>query len=716
MFAKVLTAGACLLPLALASDARAQLTANPPGGGIPAGQPGGGGISANPPAGGVRAGAPGGGAARQLTSKELHRHLARGAGWIQIDQGNRGVRHGTGWILDREQKLMVTNDHVVAGYDEVTVTFPIWKDGKLVTSEAEYTRAPKVKATVIDRDANRDLALIKVESIPEGMHELKLAANEPDEGDEIRMIGGFTNGGDGLVWGAVTGVVRACGPQAMNPDKQRRSVPVREVLSDARSNGGNSGAPVVNSAGEVVAVHFAYKPWANGVARHVSVVELKAYLKESLPLVEPKTGAEFLTRAKRRLGAGRIDTAIADASAALSMEPKLVAAMMVRGQAFLAKKDAPTAIADFDDALKHEPNNYDLRLARGRAYRAAGKPVDALSDFAAAIRTDPAKPTAYNERGLTHYFGGKFADAETDFGRAIDADTKDAILWANRADARLRQNKFADSAADWAKAAELAPWSAWYFDRFGYTLGLTGQHGDEAIKAHSRAVELSGGAAFYCSNLAKALERAGKHDDAVKMFTKAIDARKALEASGAKLAPAETAADYSGRGNCRVLLNHFKEAVDDLTKAIELTDRKHAFYFIQRAIALDGMGDKAAAAADRETAAKLGGAAPKPVEKLKADVDSFVGTWVGNYAANGVRVNEVVTLRADGTFDATFTITGFNGTERIKETGTWSATKAKLTFTGKKIGTVTRTYERTDDEITLDVEEYGIVVTFVKKK
>lgn len=403
LFARALTGGVCLLPLGAPADAHAQPRA-------------------------VEAAAP---VANPMTPNELHKHLARGAGWIRIIDGT-GVRHGTGWILDLDKKLMVTNHHVVDGADEVVVTFPMWKDGKLVTSEAAYLTAPKVKATVIDRDANRDLAVIRVESIPDGMHALKLAAAEPDAGDEVRLIGGYTNGGDGVVWGAVSGVVRACGPQDLDTNKRRRAVPVREVLSDARTNGGNSGAPVVNAAGEVVAVHFAFKPWATGGVRHVSIVELQAYLKVALPMVEPKTAEQFLTRAKRRFDAGRLDAAATDASAA--------------------------------------------------------------------------------------------------------------------------------------------------------------------------AVTASNGAPLYLGNLAEALRLAGKHDAAVKGFTKAIDAWKNLEADGVKVAPVKIADDYAARGKSRTALKQYKDAADDLSKALDLTDRKVAWHFAERAAALDGLGETSAATADRKGA------------------------------------------------------------------------------------------------------------------
>ena len=87
-----------------------------------------------------------------------------------------------------------------------------WKDGKLVREESAYARIGGVKAIVIDRDENRDLALLMLESLPDACHGLKVADAEPEEGDTVRMIGGFTLGGKGVVWGAVRGEVRTVGP------------------------------------------------------------------------------------------------------------------------------------------------------------------------------------------------------------------------------------------------------------------------------------------------------------------------------------------------------------------------------------------------------------------------------------------------------------------------------------------------------------------------
>src|SRR6266545_3083417 len=660
LFARVLTGGACLLPLTVPAEAHAQFRTLEAA------------ANAAPPAP----------AANSMTPKELHQHLARGAGWIRIFEG-KNSRHGTGWILDLDKKLMVTNNHVVEGRDEVWVTFPMWKDGKLVTAESAYDDAPKLKAVVIDRDSNRDLALLRVESIPKGMHALAVAANEPDAGDEIRTIGAFTNGGDGLVWGAVSGAVRACGPQELDPDKKRREVPVREMLSDARTNGGNSGAPVVNSAGEVVAVHFAWKPWANGVARHISVVELKAYLKESLPLAEPKTAEQFLTRAQRRYHAGRLDAAASDASAALNQDAKLAEALALRGRVFLAKNDAQTALGDLNEAVKLAPGNYDFRVFRGRALRATGKPADAIGDFTAAIRIDPANWLGYNERGLVHFFGGKFTDAEADFGRAITAAPKVAILWGNRAEARSKQEKFELSLPDWVKGAELAPNDAYYPNGLGLAL-LRLKKFEAAAEAFALAVKVSDGGPLYIGNLGEALRLAGKHEAAIKVFTVALEEWKKLEDIGVKVPPARFAEQYSSRAKSLLALKEYKAAAVDLTRAIELTSRKVASYFADRSLAFDGLGATAAADTDRKDAEALGYKFEQPMR------GALVGTWTGTYTVNGVKVTEVITFHANGTLDIVATLVGPGGTKKITDTGIWSATRTTLNFTCKQLGKFVR--------------------------
>jgi tetratricopeptide (TPR) repeat protein len=638
---------------------------------------------------------------RPVAPKELHQHLARASGWVRNTAGG-GRSQGTAWVVDAGKKLMVTNDHVVAGADVVEVVFPRWEGGKLVREESEYAAAPRVKAVVIDRDDNRDLALLKLESIPAGTRAVPLAASEPDEGDDIRTIGAATRGGDGLVWGAVAGVVRTVGPQPGAAGGGK----VRHVLSTAATNSGNSGAPVVNLAGELVGVHAASKRDAHGVAMHVSVTEVRAFLEDAVPLADPKRPAEYVARGERRLAAGRWDAAAGDFSAALAADPGHAEALYLRGRAFIAKGDPQTAVGDLDAAVSAAPGRYEYRVARGLALRLSGKPGPALADFTDAIRMRPALPDAYNQRGLVHLAAARFAEAEADFTRSIAADGNRPSAYANRADARAGLKQYESAAADWAAAARLAPRDPYYPNALGLMLARAGKVA-QAIEAFSAAVEVSNGHPACLTNLGDALRKAGDFRAAAKAYTEAI---RALGEAG----PAGLTADaYKGRGVARRELKLYRDAVEDLTKAIELVGDKDAGLYLERAMAHLGNGATAAAEADVKTLAKLD---PKLAQSLAAAADPLAGAvWRGSFVNNGVRVTMTYTFNRDGTFRATITGAAGGQTETVTDSGTYSVANGRVTIVGKQ-GTVTRPFTLSGDTAKVTMDEIGLVVAFAKTK
>lgn len=635
--------------------------------------------------------------AKKLTSKELHAKLLKSSGWVQQRNGDQVLGHGTGGIIDKERRLMVTNDHVVEGQDVVWVIFPEFKDGKLIREESHYRTAKAVKAVVIDRDYARDLAVIQLESLPADAQQLKVAADEPEEGDTIRTIGGFTNGGDGLVWGGVHGEVRTVGPQ----DGRGRGV--RHILSDASTNGGNSGAPVLNEAGEMVGVHCAHKPKAINVAMHVSIKELKAYLGEVEALIEPKGAKEFVARGERKLNAGRYDAAVKDFSAALGKDDKNSRAMYLRGKAFTDSGDPRTGLDDLNAAIKADGERYEFRVARGVALRALGKMDEAMSDFSAAIRTDPSQWEGYNQRGLTQFNADKFAEAEVDFGRAIEKDEKRAVLWANRAEARFAQKKYADAVKDFSTAADLDPVRPSYVMGVGNSLLRMGQAG----KAADVFVEAANkwGNPVFMTKAGLALLAAGDHKTAVKAFGEAI------KGFGDRGKPSDVAMAYQGRGVAQRELKNYKEAIDDLTKAIDLTGGKSGYEYLERGLAYQANGQANAAEDDFKAAEKLG----VKVDK-KVMAEPIVGVWKMTTFAQGLKITTAIEFKKDGTFEGTNTATSEFGTSTVSDTGTWKLEKGKLTIRGKDTGTVVRKPTIDGDEMTMELEELGKTVTFSRVK
>src|SRR5262245_42372522 len=88
---------------------------------------------------------------------DLYARTLRGTALILTPNGS-----GTGWVIDLEQGLLVTNEHVVGKHEQVLVVFPVnGKDGKPVAEFAHYARGkPGVGADVVDVDTRRDLAIV----------------------------------------------------------------------------------------------------------------------------------------------------------------------------------------------------------------------------------------------------------------------------------------------------------------------------------------------------------------------------------------------------------------------------------------------------------------------------------------------------------------------------------------------------------------------------
>src|SRR5580765_2038306 len=95
----------------------------------------------------------------------LYHKTLKATCWVQTPNGG----HGTGWVVDHEQRLVITNKHVVGTFDDANVVFPMFRDGSLVTAAGEYCRiAEKLMVTgkVLARDDKRDLALIQLDKLP----------------------------------------------------------------------------------------------------------------------------------------------------------------------------------------------------------------------------------------------------------------------------------------------------------------------------------------------------------------------------------------------------------------------------------------------------------------------------------------------------------------------------------------------------------------------
>ena len=167
--------------------------------------------------------------------------LAAGSRTVRV----RGIAcgygiEGSGWVAAPD--LIVTNAHVVAG-ETVTRVQP------------GGTGLPR-RAEVVLFDEKNDVAILRADNL--GLNPMPLAA--PEEGDAAAVLG-FPESGPLDVQPARTGATR----RVISSDAYNRG-PVERTVTSFRVyvRPGNSGGPVVNEDGEVVATVFASRANSEG--------------------------------------------------------------------------------------------------------------------------------------------------------------------------------------------------------------------------------------------------------------------------------------------------------------------------------------------------------------------------------------------------------------------------------------------------------------------
>ena len=140
---------------------------------------------------------------------------------------------GSGFIIDKEG-IIVTNNHVIEGADEITV---------IMSDQTEFT------AELLGRDPKADLAVLKIEP---GQNEL--TAVQWGDSDLMRVGDWSIAIGNPLGLG---GTVTAGIISAISRDLRGSSPYVKFLQTDASINRGNSGGPLFNVEGKVIGINTA---------------------------------------------------------------------------------------------------------------------------------------------------------------------------------------------------------------------------------------------------------------------------------------------------------------------------------------------------------------------------------------------------------------------------------------------------------------------------
>ena len=97
--------------------------------------------------------------------ESVYKKTLKGTAQVQTTKGT-----GTGWIVDSDKKWLITAEHVVGDETEVKILFPSYRAGRVIGERAFYEKEKKaVSGRVLRVDSDRDLALIELDEVPEGV-------------------------------------------------------------------------------------------------------------------------------------------------------------------------------------------------------------------------------------------------------------------------------------------------------------------------------------------------------------------------------------------------------------------------------------------------------------------------------------------------------------------------------------------------------------------
>ncbi len=450
-------------------------------------------------------------------SNPLYNQVLKSVALIRCE-GEDGIISGTGWVLNVEQRLIVTNHHVIEGFEECKVYFAEFIDGKLETDpNKSVVPARAIHGRVVDSDTGCDLAIVQLEKMPDGIPALQLADSSATPGQRIHSIAGTAAGTQSL-WVYSTGYVRQVvrGVLANNHEAM-------VLESDMATNQGNSGGPVCDDQGHVVAVVEGHMTDARLVSIYVDLQSLAAYLADGLRCVDAQSADELAFSAKRHLQADRPQVALRLATAALKKNRDSAELYSLRGKCWLVNGDTDSAKGDFDDAieldphhseahrglgdvafdeedyetsvehytaaLRNEPENIDYLLSRGKARDYSGEFALARQDYESALKLNPNSIDAMRGRSIVDIELGDFAAGLNGLGQVVDFFNEDVETLYYVAQAMNGLDDFANAVEVLQKTISLDPEYSAAYQEIGKSFVGLEQYTD-AIDVLSAAVEL----------------------------------------------------------------------------------------------------------------------------------------------------------------------------------------------------------------------------------
>lgn len=538
----------------------------------------------------------------ELPPREIFSRTVRGSAWVVVPGAQAGsYRTGSAWLIDKKKRVVVTNHHVIRGASKIEVIFPEFDEKKLITSPQHYLKeSPRFTAKVFLDDAQRDLAFLKLNSLPADVEQLSLATDSISPGEMVYSVG---NPGavDESLWVFSSGSVRQVGRRTVNYRSGQR-VNAEMIETQSPINPGDSGGPVMNDRAQVVGVVSGYTADARLVSHFIELSEIKTLQKELEELWEPRTAEQFYRRGVQAENRSDWSAAIADFNNALRLQPNFANAMAHRGLCFLAQKDVDTARADFSEAIKTDSNCIDARMGHLRIAMQNKEYDTMIDDATQIIRIAPNHAEAYANRARAKFFKQDYDASLKDVERAIEHAPTSAH-YTMRAEVELKRKNVDAALSSFAKAVEVDPFNEIAVEEMTNTL-LNAQRANDAIRMANDLIKRTNNNPYALVARARGMLNTNRPADAVQDLNAALglqprndlyrlrgraysdlnEAELALSdyRTAVKLAPGLAIAHYD-LGYTAFKFKQYTEAATELDRALQIDD-KHAPTYITRAM------------------------------------------------------------------------------------------------------------------------------------
>jgi len=207
----------------------------------------------------------------------VYQDTLRSTIWI-LKKNPDSISNGTGVLVDAERKLVLTNAQVVGDGLGLLCFFPDFRDDRPQLERQHYLNNVQrlgVTGKIIAVDQRRDLALVELDRLPEGVLVMRLAEKSVAPGEKLHAIGNLRNS-DSL-WYWCDGVTRTVYNKRLRingGETQLRVVEANWLLLPRADS-----EVIVNDGGELVAITTTFSTSrTQRKTLHLDTAEVKKFL------------------------------------------------------------------------------------------------------------------------------------------------------------------------------------------------------------------------------------------------------------------------------------------------------------------------------------------------------------------------------------------------------------------------------------------------------